>query len=688
MRWIPYVMVRVTAVFIAGILAGIYFPGLLPVSAATVFLIIFTLVYLIAWILFRREKWIRLISGFTAISILFLTGILAVDVRNESNNPESLSLKTDSVHTFRIQIVSPADRREKSWRRMGAVVGVQTSKGWESSSGKILIYWPLAEAVDTLHYGDILLVQGTPQLIQGPQNPGEFDYRTHLARKNIFHQHYVRSGQWMFESESQTRGPFYLAIEARRWTMNVIDRLVRGDRERAIMGAFVIGVTDGIDDELKQAYAAGGAMHALAVSGMHVSILYGVLLFLLKPLESKRGGSWTIALLSLLVLWMYGFITGLTPSVLRAVTMFSFVALAKPLRRSTSIVNTLASSAFFLLLFDPWLICSAGFQLSYLAVLGIVLLYRPIFNLWEPPWLWTNWIWQITCVSIAAQLATLPVTLYYFHQFPLYFLLANMFVIPASTLILLGGILLLVISPLPVIADWLARLLEVMIWLLHEGLFFVGSLPASVIQPIPLTLLQSFCLGALVITIYLLIRTRRFRWVVVTTMIVLSSAFDSWRHEFGHQDQFVVHRIAKHTCMEWRSEGQAFAMVDSTLAGDSGKVQYHIQPGRLNEDIERVETRIAGIGWKLFRFRERTFLWVSHAMSPISERAYVDYLIVGNNAVRSLETLTRNLTFGCVILDSSNSWGYADRLTAEAKRMNIACHSVLTQGAFLCKWEH
>lgn len=687
MQWIPFVMVRVTAFFTAGILTGIYFPAVFPAEPATVFLIILAPVYLMAWWLFRRQLQIRLISGGVALLVLFLAGIITVEVRNESKRPEALSQREDTIRAYRVRIASPPDHREKSWRLLGEIESVLGSRGWNHCSGKLLLYWPLTERVDTLHYGDILIVQGQPQPIQGPQNPGEFDYRTHLARRNIFHQHYVRSDHWRMESETDMLGPRYFATEARRWTINVFSRLVRGDREQAIMGAFVIGVTDGIDDDLKQAYAAGGAMHALAVSGMHVSILYGVLLFMLKPLESRRGGPWTIALISLLVLWMYGFVTGLTPSILRAITMFTFVALAKPLRRTTSILNTLAASAFFLLLFDPWLICSAGFQLSYLAVLGIVLLYRPIYNLWEPSWVAMDWVWQITCVSIAAQIATLPVTLYYFHQFPLYFLLANLFVIPASTLILLGGILLLMLSPIPIVADWLARVLEKVIWLLNEGLFLVGALPSSVIQPIPLTLFQSFCLGAMVVTIYFLFRTRKFQWLVTLSIIAIFFSGSDWIVRRNQADQFVVHRISRHTSMEWRSNGQVFSVVDAGLAGDLGNVQYHVLPGRLTQRVESITTQIVGKACDLFRFQALTFLHVSSSEAPITSRASVDYLIIGNNAVRSLESLSRNLTFGYVILDSSNSMGYANRLVAEAKQMNVPCHSVLTQGAYIREWK-
>lgn len=679
-------MVRVTAFFAAGVLAGIYFPWLIPLQSLTVFLTILSLVYLVLWFALNRLPAIRLASGIVGLLLVTGFGYAAFLVHDESRLPTSLYQVQDAVLAYRVRIAAPVDTRPSSYRSTGALEAVKTLQGWIPATGKVMLYWSRAARADTLCYGDRLLVAGSPVRVQAPQNPHEFDYKSFLARKNVFHQHFLQPGKWMVETVSTDRGPRYYAVEAHRWTLGVIERVVRGDREKAIVAAFVIGVTDGIDDDLRQAYAAGGAMHALAVSGMHVSILYGALLLILSPFERRKGGPWTVAAISLVLLWMFGFITGLSPSVLRAVTMFSFVAIAKPLKRVSGIYNTLAASAFVLLLFDPWLILSAGFQLSYLAVLGIVLFYRPLYHLWEAPWAWADWVWQITCVSIAAQIATMPVSLFYFHQFPVYFLLANVFVIPASTLILLGGLLMLLLSPLALVAGWLARILEWMIWLLNEGLFLVGELPGSVIYPIHCSLIQAFSLGAMVIAIFCLLRSRKFVWVFMVVFAGSTISFEGWR---GRETSpvFTVYQIPKHAAFEWRSGGGATVLMDSVLRDDTGKVDYHIRPAQMASRAEIVIDRSipAKRYATLYRFEGKCFLRIGAGDFHLPASCSVDYLIIGNNAVRSLETLAGSLTFGCLVLDSSNTPGYAKRIVAEADRMGIKYHSVPERGAFVMK---
>lgn len=466
--------------------------------------------------------------------------------------------------------------------------------------------------------------------------------------------------------------------------MGVYERFVEGHRERAIVNAFVIGVTEGIDDELKHAYAAGGAMHALAVSGIHVSILYGVLLFLLQPLAKRRAGPWSIAVISLLVLWMFAFITGLSPSVLRAVTMFSFVAIARPIGRTTSIINTLAASAFFLLLYDPYLILSAGFQLSYLAVFGIVLLYRPIYNLWEHRWAWSDWIWQVTCVSLAAQLSTLPVTLYYFHQFPIYFLLSNLFVVPGSAIVLLGGILLLLISPIPFLAPWLGKLLGLLVYVLNEGLFLVERLPSSLIEPISLTLLQAFCVAGLIVVVYLLLQTRKFYWTLILLGLASVISIANWLDKSDNVGQFVVYRIANQGCIDWIDRRRVFTLADSAAHINTDAGRFHVRPNRLAWRVANAQmAKREQIGSTAFVvFHGRRFLCIRGKPFETTPGQETDYLIVGNNAVPSLETLIRNIKFDTLILDSSNSLRYCERLKAEAALLGKPCFAVLTDGAF------
>lgn len=685
MKWTPYVMVRITLVFASGILLGHFYPTFLAGDWCTVFLTILCFLYFVVRLVLRRHTSVRIASGLLGLSFIFISGYTLVEIRDQSLNNDALLNFPAAIQGYRVRLTSGAEQRQNSWRRTGEVVGVYSAGTWASCSGQLLLYWPFDAGADHLEYGDELIVKGTPTRVPGPQNPHGFDYRTYLARKSIYHQHRIGKNDWTLVHRSGDLSIIYYAIRVRNWTIRTIDELVRGDRERAIVKAFTIGVTEGIDDELKQAYAAGGAMHALAVSGMHVSILYGVLLLLLKPLERRQGGPWTIALVSLLVLWMYAFVTGLPPSVLRAVAMFSFVAVAKPLGRTTAIINTLAASAFFLLCYDPNLILAAGFQLSYLAVLGIVLFYRPIYNLWEPRWAWLNWTWQITCVSVAAQLATLPVTLYYFHQFPVYFLLANLFVIPISTIILLGGICLLLMSPIPFLAEWLARALEFFVFLLNEGLFLIERLPASIVYPISLSLVQAFCMGALLMCIYRLLATRKAIWMYAVFGVILVFLTNSVIRSGVQDRQFVVYKVSRHTAIEWLGGGKSYTLLDSAFARDPAGIKFHLEPNHLANGVHQADFVEPNYdqGANFFVFGSRQILMIhSTKFQPLGAfRSH--YLVISSNAVKSLKTLSRTVTFDYVVLDSSNSSGYARRIREEAARLGKPCHSVLTDGAFI-----
>ena len=238
-------------------------------------------------------------------------------------------------------------------------------------------------------------------------------------------------------------------------------------------------------------------------------------------MRSLAWSAWFIAIISLVCLWAYAFVTGLSPSVLRAVTMFSFMAVAKPFSRSTNIYNTLAASAFILLLYNPFLIMSVGFQLSYLAVIGIVYLQKPLYNLWDPQNKIVDWCWSITCVSIAAQIATFALGLLYFHQFPVYFLFSNLFVIPGSFVVLVLGILLLAVSYFSPAAFAVGWLLEWTIKVLNIGVFAVEDLPYSLINGVYLTTFQCWLLMGVIILFILLFEFKRFRYVIGVLILVL-----------------------------------------------------------------------------------------------------------------------------------------------------------------------
>jgi competence protein ComEC len=430
-------------------------------------------------------------------------------------------------------------------------------------------------------------------------------------------------------------------------------------------------------------------MHALAVSGLHVGIVYGLLLFLLKPLQRLKRGDWILAVVSIIVLWVYGFITGLSPSVLRAVTMFSFVALAKPGAYRANLYNTLAASAFCILLYDPFLLMSVGFQLSYMAVVGIVYLQSGLYNLWEPANRIVDEIWKVSCVSIAAQIATFTIGLLYFHQFPNYFLLSNLFVIPGSFVVLIAGIALLALDFVTPIAIGLGFLVEWIIKILNVIVFSIEQFPFSLIENIYITPWQCMVLIGALIAIIFLIERRNFKWLALASTFLLLFSIGQWQHFRNdvHIDKLAIYNVRGHTAIDMIDHGQTFFFADSGLLKDDSKIQYHIAPHRIkagvNEAIFPANAFYRSLpGCTLMTWKGKTFLRIFDKNFRLPTGWQVDYVIVSNNAFTNWFELKNQIQLEKIIFDSSNSTYYVSKALEQMKDNSSKVYSVIHEGAF------
>lgn len=686
MHWMPFAMVRIAAFYIAGVGLGIGTSVLPDKEISALLFVLFSLSYFPVYFLTLRSRNIKLASGCIGLMAIACAGLAQVRWQ-EAAYQQGNNFAPEEVKAYVVKLTTPPEEKSKSWKRVGVVTQVCTHLGWTSVESGINLFFPKSDSAEVLDYGDHILIRGAPQAMEPAYNPGEFDFRKHNANKHIFLQHRLDSGKWQLVSKSSEQGFLFYAQRMRKLCVAVFKRYIAAGQEQGILMALVLGVTDGLDSEVLSAYAASGAMHVLAVSGMHVSILYGILLFVFKPIRKSPASEWTIALLCLLLLWMYAFITGLSPSVLRAVTMFSFVAVARPLGRNTNIYNTLAASAFILLLYDPWLLCAVGFQLSYLAVWGIVYLQRPLNNLWAAPNVVVHWAWQITTVSIAAQWATVAISIYYFHQFPTYFLLANLVVIPASTIVLVGGILLLVVSPLAIVAEPMGVVLQWCTRYMDESLFLTERLPGSLWQPIYLNPVGAVALFVLLLSIVLLFRHRRFLFMITTVVaawVLSASVWWQW-HQHRHHT-WIVYRIPGHHASDWIAEGHSFLHADSL---DASRIKFSIVPAHLQENvhtIRRLSLREHSIhGIQFFSFGGKSFAWIGSPDYQLPVRLPADAIIISNNAVKSLAPLARCMDSTMVVVDASNYKSHIARLMKEATpRMQV--YSVRDQGALVVRW--
>lgn len=673
-------MVRIAAFFIAGILLAIYLPDRWPLEGIVFTGLGLSVIYFISFFLFPAEggTWLGII-GLTAV---MCGGYIRLHLFDQSNEPDHLLKVRAPVQAYLALVRSVPEAKAKSWKVELELTAVKTDV-WHPVKSKVLLYVALTTPDLDWQYGEEMLVSGSPSELKPPANPGEFDFKRFLRFKNIFHQQFVQRNQIKRIGRGEAKGFIYYSHRARAWSMEKLNQFVRGEQERAIASALVLGVTEGIDNDLQNAYAASGAMHVLAVSGLHVGIIYAILLFLLQPLLRHHASRWFIAGLSLLLLWSFAFITGLSPSVLRAVTMFSFVAVARPLGWRTNIYNTLAGSALVLLLYNPYLVMSVGFQLSYLAVLGIVYLQRPLYRLWEIDNRVGDWIWQITCVSIAAQVATFPLGLLYFHQFPVYFLISNLFVIPLSTLVLVMGIVLLVISFLSPVSQVVGVMLEGLIKILNWIVFQTEDLPFSLINQIYLDTFQCWLLMILLLALLFLFETRRIHGLYAAFLLSIVLTATQWVHfnDDVKQDRWVIYCIRQHHALEFTRNGRSYFLSDSLLVNDPERIRFHIQPNRLRHGVSSVQ---AMVPFQRDTLGVRYFLWNDHLIGLIENKTFrlpsnvrFDYLVIANSSVSADQFSTARA--GLVILDPIYSFHHS----REGRMQKNQRYVVLSEEAFV-----
>jgi competence protein ComEC len=437
--------------------------------------VVVLLVTLIVLILSKKLTTWKLNTYFgIAVSLLFFfISVLSVETSNSLNIENYFFQK--GYQNYQVRINEPPEIKLKSVKIMIDFI----SRNDSLVSGKSMVYLEKDERSEALIYGDVLVINSEFNETRTNGNPFEFNYRKYLKLFDIHHQGYLNSGKWLKIDNSQN-SLFRITYQISGYLSKVIDDSNLNVENKSIAKALLLGQKDDLDKDVLRTYSSAGAMHVLAVSGLHVGIIMMILMFVLKPVKRFKHGSLFFLLAVLFGVWFYAFVTGLSPSVLRSSLMFSFIVIGNELERETSVYQSIMVSALLLLLVDPLVLFKVGFQLSYLAVLGIVYLqpkiYRLVYFKHKP----IDYLWQVSSVSIAAQIATFPLGLYYFHQFPNFFLVSNLIVIPLAGIILGVGILFLVFNEVPYLNEFVLNELNGVLSFMNSTVEWVEILPYSI----------------------------------------------------------------------------------------------------------------------------------------------------------------------------------------------------------------
>ena len=471
---IPFL--RIGLPLCAGIISGLYIK---PDTTLLVIACFFVLSGFISSLFFNRYL-INIVFGFSLTVTLFLCGLLLYT--NEKNS--ITTLKPDRG-LFICTLSDYPEEKENSYRLTVKLNSKTEGKNSVAIKGSLLIYNRKDSTGLPLLPGDILAIRLTPVEIANRGNPCEFDYRFFMENLGIRYYAFTRTEDIISHTSPVKKKLIHRALIIREKIINMYrERGITGER-LALVAAITLGQKSMLDQEQKQNFIKAGVMHIMAVSGLHAIILslfvFNILFFMKGRFNILR------IIITILLLWSFAYVTGLTPSVMRATIMFSFLQAGKLLRRPVNGINSVFASAFVLILIKPSVIFDAGFLLSYSAVIYIICFYHSLYKaLFFKRWL-PDQVWQSAVVTIVAQAGTLPLTIMLFNRFPTYFILANITIVPLSNLLIITGCLVPLFFHIQIISGFLAMLLNNLTGLTEYLTSQAASLPYSTIENIGLT---------------------------------------------------------------------------------------------------------------------------------------------------------------------------------------------------------
>ena len=519
--------IRILIPFILGIVYALNFGP--HVEFKTAFCISTVVVSAVCYLSFIYHK-LEGLCSFLVYGLLVFFGLNTVNDR-QLNYIKSAKSINDNSAIYKVHVSNIPSLKRKSTKVEVRILAVREKTGWRNLKCLSAILY-LNSKIRIPTPGDILLVNGRFTNIPPPANPFQFDYKVYLFNNGITKSAYVFNAQKIKTLENGKGFAVYrFSSKCQNYLKQVFTEHLRDTVVKATVESLVFGYKDEIPDELTRGYARTGTLHVLAVSGMHVALVFLVLSKILGFIKGFRFSLILKVTVILIAIWMYCIISGLSPSVIRAGFMISFILIGKAINRYANAYNILGITAFLILWYNPFWLLNVGFQLSFAAVLGILVFNEKLLKLYNPENYLLNACWQIISVTLSAQIFTFPLSLYYFNQFPIYFLPANLIIIPLTTLIIYLSLVLLFVNSIPVLNVVFGWLTSKIVVLTNKLVMLFESLPGAIVDGIYINLIQLiliFCaLSAFVVFVHYKFKPAFFLSLVLVVPVIIISDFNT-----------------------------------------------------------------------------------------------------------------------------------------------------------------
>ena len=683
--------------FALGIWCCVSFPSirLAPLAVVILAFVLFALASVTALVLKSyRNNWV---FGVVMACYLVLTGYALVRVHESEVQKDNYRNYEKDAKYYVARVFDVPTERASSIR---AVLSLEYQFGDSLPSqpvtGKIMAYFPKSDSAFSLCYGDLIAIAAPVRELAPPLNPEEFDYRTYLMHKGITGQAYLKDDDWL-DLQTNNANPIYaFSYRFRDILLASLRRSGLDNDEFGVAAAILLGYDDKLADEVRKNYVAAGSMHILCVSGMHVGIIYLIASFLLGFLKRKKWQKTLKQVLLLALIWLYALIAGLSPSILRASLMITFVIVGELIERKGFIINSIAASAFVLLCVNPYNLFEIGFLLSYAAVIGIVVLQKPIYHLIYVKNKLLDRAWEITAVALAAQIATIPFTLFYFHQFTTYFWLSNLFMTPISFLVIISGMVLLLVSWIPYVNMLVGYLVWGAVYVMNAFVSWVEHLPMSIVKGLYVSEFEFFMLILAFVLLLLMVAQRKRRLLIpLLSALLLAMVSVTLRlYETDKQKEMTFFSLRSHTAVDFVKGREHLLLADSALMDDASTVDYSLrgawtkrhlsaQPETISfdQDYENAfickKADLVSFGGKLLA------IWDGQRYADsLSYRLPVDYLLVCGRQTPDVQSVVNGYDLKLLVVDGSVPPYLVERWLAQAEERHVPCYA-LSEGALV-----
>jgi len=599
-----------------------------------------------------KRKSLKFIFGLLLNFFLFFAAIESCYLRKADNSPKHYSnLKFTNETLLAGYICDIPQLKEKTIKAKLELTHCKENGVWQQCEGNFYAYFPRSES--NIVAGKRIVFQNKLSTIPEPKNPFDFNYKQYLCYKNIFHQCFLKQNDFITISSNSELPITQYPLLLKSKLLEILKENQFKEDDLAVTSALLLGYDDEISRDLLGAYSRTGTLHVLSVSGLHVGILFMILNFLLCFPNKKY---WVIVktFIVFICIWFYAALTGLSPSVVRSATMFSFILIGTAINKKGNIYNTLLASAFLILLFDPFLLIDVGFQLSYLAVGGIVFFYPYVSNWFVSKHKFVNLIWRTTAVSISAQIITLPLTIYYFGQFPSLFFIANLIVIPFSYVVMVGSMILVCVSKVKFLAIVFSAIVGWSVNVMNEVTLFLDKFKFVNISEINVSFYEMMILTLIIVFITNFFLNKNYfsgiASLVLTSFIFLSSILS---FALEGKDKIIVFHATNSSVIDCYMDKSCTSLVrynenknhffQSAAQNRMRRGIYHLKEDKISNGLFCFNGAGAKVG----------LLCGDTLRKYDIKNLELDYLVLSNNAyVKGIE----DMDVKAIVVDGSNNY--------------------------------